>query len=307
MSLAYAKISKEAEPDGKVQARHALADSIMTACHWPNTQIKMLTLPGAWWHFEKKFIPTTFNNHTLNVVGCEKNHQIFKLAAKNFPVPKTWHTHNWVTGNNVCLLRKDIGDFISSTEDKFDVVWLDHCGPVSDKFLDSLIPLKKVLNPTALLAITILKARERPFFTQGINESGGRINFLTDLVKGLISSQFKLISVKEYCDSSPMLQAIFKRDPLEWAGYTNKLCIICGSRYKPIAGKQKKCLQCIETGDKPCKHCQTRFLAKKTTNQFCSRDCYVAYKKELGEPPNLIGKRGCRRLYVHRKNYVTFP
>lgn len=189
--------------------------------------IQFLTLPSAWWRFENAIV-NRFEHLKergkiearphVRFIGCERDWKIFQLAAVHI---KTYRSEPIrvkrdeklncqlvSNGHNTVLYHTDVFDYIDSAQErkvendhKVDCMWLDFTCAITSVD-ERLSCVDKLLNPEAILVITLLKAREsRPLPLP-------RIEYVTSLLEPL---GLELINVTEYKDGSPMLHLIYKK------------------------------------------------------------------------------------------------
>ncbi len=224
MSINYARQSKSIRY-GKLEARTAVIDEIFKI-KWPHKTIRLLTLPGAWWHFERQVgvIPKHSRFSHFSLTCCERDRIVFNNAALRLPRGKRGIKIGWMkelnnakvvtNRNDIVLINCNIADFMAITERKYDVVWLDFCGPIHDNVMDSIATTKRVVRTPGLLAITFMKGRETPFYTDLIHQNpNGRAGMITNQIKEMVNPEIEQVYISEYKDTTEMIHMIFKINP----------------------------------------------------------------------------------------------
>lgn len=175
-------------------------------------QLQFLTLPSAWWNFEKllvKRIREENINFPFYTIGCEKESKIFRVACTNMPrtysgfkyVRSRRHDAEKLRSGVASLYYMDIFDYIRNTDNVFDFIWLDLM--TSLKFFDTKVHhLDNCTRKGSLVSITFLNGRD------GKKYIGKRKVILSRLMKDI---DFELIQEDDYYDTSPMIQLTFKK------------------------------------------------------------------------------------------------
>jgi pectate lyase len=110
---------------------------------------KVFSLPADNFIFEKSLIDIYKN---IKITGIERNKSVYKNGLKVI--------NN--LGLEISYLNQEDRDYFSGTNERFNVIWLDYCGPLTTNLLTSLIPIVQGNHfyNEGILAITLLKGRE---------------------------------------------------------------------------------------------------------------------------------------------------
>ena len=175
--------------------------------------INVLTLPSAWWNFEKllvRKIREYKENMFFYTTGCEKEPHIFKIAAANMPrTDGTGLKYDFsdryqaqrLSSSVSTLYYMDIFDYIRDTNMVFDFIWLDLM--TSLKYFDTKLHyLERCTKSNSLVSITFIKGRD------GQKYVGKRKIIVVNMMSSI---GFELILEADYFDTSPMIQLTFKR------------------------------------------------------------------------------------------------
>lgn len=129
---------------------------------------KVLSLPADNFIFEKALLDIYKN---VNIIGIERNTDVYKKGIK------------LIKKQNIKIDYNNIEDtdYFLNFKSKFDVIWLDYCGPLTTNILTKLIPIVQGqhLTDDGILAITLLKGRE--FEMNKIEEAFGSNSIREDL------------------------------------------------------------------------------------------------------------------------------
>lgn len=200
----------------KVVARNRVLDAVVAM---EAQKIKALTLPGPWWNFEKA-LDRKFRQgkRTASYVGVENNLRLFQMAAcyiakKNKPL-KIKHSeetdsHAVTNGKNFCLVHGDIHKFIAADnalDNRYNVIWLDLNSSITPRLLTTLRSLHRWTSEYAIIALTVLAAREPLRITELMK--GDRMKYIKEAIPLLLGG--RLIDIYRYADESPMIQAIYQ-------------------------------------------------------------------------------------------------
>lgn len=191
------------------------------------TSLNFLTLPSAWWRFEKYIItrfrvaakidPTKINPY-IKFIGCENDWVLYKLGCMWMPrtdisVMKV-KTNNELNcqvvtnGYSHVFFNCDIFQYMQLIKDhkvkddrKFDCIWLDTTTVIT-YIADKLQYLSNVLKDDSIVILTVIKGRET------VKLPMERVEYINSLMAplGLV-----LIKKHEYKDSSPMLQLMYQK------------------------------------------------------------------------------------------------
>jgi len=185
------------------------------------TRQRFLTLPSAFWKFEKEIYSKLKQLEYSNCkfTACERDYQVFKIAATRMMRGNyTWQV-KWiddlecemVTNGKTCkLFNIDVFKFLEGTDsnrltkypdsvkESYNIIWLDTMSPVS--YLIDKLPsvLNYTPNGPSMIIITVLKGREHKSI------SGTRTEVISKCFPG-----YNLVKSWEYMDSCPMLQLMY--------------------------------------------------------------------------------------------------
>ena len=183
-------------------------------------RVRFLTLPGVWWHFEKK-VSERFRGIHTNFTGCEINRKFFKLSVLKMPRSNKNIKVKWsddlecelvTNGRNCIFFNSDIFNVIEKIEKRYECIWLDLTSPVSEELIKKIRLVESRLNErVASLVLTVLGAREGDFATHDkIREYGSRSKYIVTGIESMLPD-FKLLYQWKYRDISPMVHTIFIR------------------------------------------------------------------------------------------------
>ncbi len=180
-------------------------------------KVRFLTLPTAWWTFEKAIRKRFFSFRTFRIramfTGCERDYNIFKLAGLRMPksnkkmrysIMEELNRTILTNGRDCVLVYSDIFDFMSVTDKKFNCLWIDTGTPI-DRIAERLKLVSRVImDGPSLVVITVLKGREAGPLPDGMD----RIQFADSIMN---KRGFERAQVWEYQDTSPMLQLTYQK------------------------------------------------------------------------------------------------
>ena len=185
--------------------------------------LNCLTLPGAWFHFEKLLLRIKGNR--LKFKCFERNKDLFKLCC--FRIPKTNKPlkvkHNKemdcqvvTNGKNMVIFNCDVLEYLKVTDQIFNFVWLDLCSPISLKILDSLkYVVDRMDHDKAIFAINLLAAREQFDILHAMKKMKmNREEFIIENMKSILEPKLKFSYYSKYQDQSPMIQVVFSSKDL---------------------------------------------------------------------------------------------
>lgn len=182
----------------------------------------MLTLPSAWWKFEKEFSIFMLNRRSEFKInrfvffGCEKDWKVFCLSSIKIPFRRNktikqklnteMNCQVVTNGDNHCLMNLDVFDYmegnqITSNPKRFNGIWLDLTQPV-DLFYHKLSSIESCSAENCIVVLTFLKARE---------SNGMHKNRVEVVDREMNSMGFERVSKLEYMDRSPMIQLSYTR------------------------------------------------------------------------------------------------
>lgn len=183
------------------------------------SELKILTLPSAWWRFEQNLRRRLKAAEiSLDIVGIEKSWKIFCMAAMNIPTSYRMgdmisqdlsEKHNCQVvhnGNRCSILNLDIFDYMEKTSNYFQCIWLDTNSPLTS-FDERLHLVSRVIDPArpGVFAITFLKGRENRVIPKD------RVRYVSSMIS-VADPRMKLRAHFEYMDSSPMIHLIYSTD-----------------------------------------------------------------------------------------------
>lgn len=180
-------------------------------------KIKMLSLPGVTWDFERLLRRRLALNEKFRikvaVTGCEMDYKVFRLSASNMPGKNKLQPYfsdnlgSYVVTNTkdmVYLLNADIFDVLAKENDKgvkYDCVWLDTTHTVISVG-KKLRDFNERLSEESILIFTVLKGREH------VRLETDRVDYLSNIVSPF---GFNLARQFEYFDTCPMLHLIYTK------------------------------------------------------------------------------------------------
>jgi hypothetical protein len=162
---------------------------------WP-APLRILTLPGFEWKFEKQLLTVRQNSKTY-FTCCENNRETFLKAIKTRP-------------DNCKFMFVDVDVMMANeTEKAWDAVWLDYCGPLTIKRLKIIKRFYEGFIRNTLI-ITALKTRWPVDTGIAIDRAGGHSRWLIQNLNGEILHDF------EYLDTTPMIQFAIRHCNAFW-------------------------------------------------------------------------------------------
>lgn len=177
---------------GKSSARGELSD--LARRHFQGVKtVRLLTLPGAWWHFEKIALRNWSRDKIrLAIHACEINPAIFHIAATRMPqvdrrglllkrCKEVSDCHVVSNRRNAILLNCDIHRFIAATDKKFHMVWLDLMSQTTDTLVRTARRLNDIIEPHSAIAVNVLQGRESNSVTMAMGKRN-RVQYWSDLI-----------------------------------------------------------------------------------------------------------------------------
>lgn len=173
-------------------------------------QTRILSMPGAWWHFEQKALDR-WDLSRPSFICCENDPLIFVKAAVSMPhvgkrgikCKKTIElggTDCVTNGRDAVLIKCNIFDYLKVTDKQFRMVWLDMMGPITERLLASFTDCARVLQDHSVLAINVLVGRESLDVTYRMRKFQNRVDFIqSELDKACPG--FRLVHRVTYSDS----------------------------------------------------------------------------------------------------------
>lgn len=227
----FVKRTAEKDTPQKDQVRNETVKFI--ASHFINlkaTSLQFLTLPSAWWRFEK-YITTRFKEAArifpergkapyIRYIGCEREWTLFSLGCIHMPTDKrslikikrheeldcqlVTNSYDYVFLNcDIFEYMRLIKDRKEENDRKFDCIWLDTTVSITH-IADKLQYLSNVIKDNSIVVLTVVKAREH------VKIPLPRLEYIESLMKPL---GLELIRKFEYKDSTPMLHLIYTKIP----------------------------------------------------------------------------------------------
>ena len=210
----------------KRDARERLAQHIISRVPHERGMIKMLTMPGGWWHFERLFSSKNLyagNNKKwkASFTCIESCSTVFKVAAARIPHRNRgikcsrFQELNAPTVTNrkdISFINCDIHEYVAITSKTFHVIWLDICSPITEQVISTINLLPSLFNDGwAFFALTVLGAREDKKIGNLINIYDCRLEFFHSICEQALGSEFGHIETIRYMDSVPMVQLMYER------------------------------------------------------------------------------------------------
>jgi hypothetical protein len=160
---------------------------------WP-TKLKLLTLPGPEWQFERELLER--RNLPTNIIGVEYDRILFAAAKKNKP-------------HGCKLLFANIDNIMTTTDDAFDAVWLDYHGLITSKRL-TIIKRFYYGFIRSTLILTMRRGRGPLEIHDAIDRAGGHSRWLKQHFAGHVLHNI------EYCDTAAMIQFAVRHRQRFW-------------------------------------------------------------------------------------------
>lgn len=192
-------------------------------------QIKILTLPGAWWRFEKSLrheIRARKRSWRASFLSFEKNIRLFQMASsmilvanKPLKVKYSEECNAYAVGNgrDAFLVNGDVHDYLSKEnhrDQRFRAIWLDLSSPYSEKIQKSISNIYEkwyVPNQSGVFAITVLCGRESLKIGGKMRDYGDRIQWLVKDIQQLIGVKSLLLyALRHQTIKTTMLHMVFK-------------------------------------------------------------------------------------------------
>lgn len=188
---------KQASPD-KSLARDRLTQVFQNCIRDDDTmkgrQLFVLSLPGAWWHFEKNlerrcgnFGDNKAKVHFTGVESCRDTFRLASLSIPSYNGLRVLSDGNVVTNKRShTLVKAKLSDYLATCRKPFRVAWLDYFSPLNSQVLSDLKRLSNVMPRTGgiLLAINVGIGRETKAITESIGELSREsfiVSYITDL------------------------------------------------------------------------------------------------------------------------------
>lgn len=135
------------ERPAKTALRNQLVD---LAVALPYGHLETLSLCGADWGFEKALLAKRPDAHCL---GIERDRAIYEQACIN----RQGNEHLEIHRDTIQCALTDLKHFGA----KFNVIWLDFCGPICPVYEQALIDATSIT--TDILAVTFMNMREHGY------------------------------------------------------------------------------------------------------------------------------------------------
>lgn len=217
--VAFARAMRGGRPE-KDRARDALWNYILPE-RFPNP-IKILTMPGYTWGFERHLISLRGGRswkeqrtapHT-RIVGVEGDEMVYRASLKRIPgiefgvevmEPNAMFETAAIKTPMVSAYRRCLfEDYASVTRERFDFVWIDLNGPLTEPRIAAIRRLWAT-NVKSVLAVTSLRARWDSVVSRQIRNAGGLPNLLERELRS------EPVEVMEYADAAPMTQIVWQK------------------------------------------------------------------------------------------------
>lgn len=210
----------------KSSQRQHLVDTISDHFKTDCGKKRFLTLPGAWWHFERLLNKDRFlRKWWPHITACENIRPIFDAAVLKMPIcnkaiKSKWNQeldcHVITNGKTIVFFHCDVGSLLEYLPLSFDVIWLDFCQPVSVKIMKIMEDAITLLNPNGLLCVNLLQAREDLETLRLIDRraNGDRLRFITQFCEERLDGQSHQLWRVRYNDGVPMAQWTFLKQML---------------------------------------------------------------------------------------------
>lgn len=168
----------------KSVARDRLTQIFQSVLRDPSTHsdLFILTLPGAWWHFEKNLerrFPARDTGGTYRKVhftGIESTKQVFQAAAMSMPIGqqgfRVLSDGRVVTNKaNYVLINSKVRDYLKVCRKPFRGAWLDYFSPISQDILADIRDVGRLApkQGPVIFAINVAIGRETKAVTKAMD------------------------------------------------------------------------------------------------------------------------------------------
>lgn len=213
--------ARHADEPGKVAARQLVID-LFAFERWPY-RLRMLTMPGLEWRFERKLLAERELGWTRRkgpvrtlFTGFENDRALYYASVTLMPgmpglelkrikpygfaemgVKTPFASHFFANVDEA--MKHDWPETAS-----WDAVWLDYTGPLSTERL-AIIRRFFDRHITSMLIVTALRARFNKATVQAISRAGGHSEWVRKHIHGEVLHDI------EYFDTVPMAQLAFRR------------------------------------------------------------------------------------------------
>jgi len=197
-----------------------------TSYYWTGlkegTPVRILSLPGPWWHFEKNLLRRFPSQAALRFTCCETNKKVYALAAARMPGAASFRVINLdgasaVNGGKITLLQVPVQKLLQVTNKRFHIAWLDLFGPITKDFLGSLERLSHLIpaKGPVVIAFNVQVGREATAISFAMQPYKNRWDFLTDFVTSRFGEEFVRAQKEIYTDgrASRLQMAFIRRAP----------------------------------------------------------------------------------------------
>lgn len=188
-------------------------------------RLKMLTLPGPFWVFEKRMLRRYRQKRDWVFVGLEKAPKLFKLATAFMPnsnkgfkcrfseegqCPSVTNSKTAVLINGDIHKWLDVG--VRHDNNQFDAIWLDLNAPIHERLLGSIgsIAAKGFLRSPGYLVVSFQVGRETLRAMRLIEKAGGRSDLIRETIKSAFAGSTKELHCHRYGNGTQFIQIGFK-------------------------------------------------------------------------------------------------
>lgn len=201
--------------------RHHLVASVPTTLK----TLHCLTLPGAWWHFERDLFADSTRTFRPTFLCCEMQAPLFSVAVHRMPhvsetrgictriASKYQHAHFASNRRDLAIFNMNVHDFVAETDARFNVIWLDLCSQTTEKLFATVKRLPSLLRPReyACVILGVAAARESLTILSEMHKYPSRLAYLAAKFNTLLGEDFVPVMLHSYRDTHPMLQLGFQR------------------------------------------------------------------------------------------------
>lgn len=187
------------------------------------THPRILSTPGAWWHFERLLEGALNSRRERPIFYCfERDPEIYRLSAVMMAC--VFHSSGVTVKRDGAvdyvisrkgskrLINRDVFDYVKRARPPFAAVWLDLTSTITETLKERLSLLRPSLRTDyCLLAITLIRGREQGAVRDQLKAGMTRKRLLEQMVRSACGDDFRIADVFDYADSSPMQQVIFLR------------------------------------------------------------------------------------------------
>ena len=209
--------------EGKTYARDLIIRDVLNRFGRKGHNLRMLTLPGPYWIFEKIMLRKFRQSRQITFIGVERAKQLFRLAASTMPKTNkplkcshntTTGGHKISNGKNAVLIHANVHQMLLDDDlhdESFDAIWLDLSSPITEKVIQSIIRIgegNKIRRP-GYLALTLQASRESLATMRLIEQDGGRSSLLRGLMADIFGEAANETHFHRYGNNNQMIQIGF--------------------------------------------------------------------------------------------------